>query len=89
MLKDKDIETFVSELPKDCTVLACNLDSERSATSEYISIICEKLDIKCEQHESVAEAILSINDEKTLITGSFYTVAEARLIFKLEGYSEL
>ena len=89
MLKDKDIETFVSELPKNCTVLACNLDSERSATSEYMSAICEKLGLKCEQHESVDEAILSVNDEKTLITGSFYTVAEARKYFKLEGYSEL
>ena len=89
MLKDKDIETFVSELPKNCTVLACNIDSERSATSEYISDICEKLKLKCEQHESVDEAILSVNDEKTLITGSFYTVAEARKYFKLEGYSEL
>ena len=89
MLKDKDIESFVSELPKNCTVLACNLGSERSAKPEYISAICAKLNITCEQHESVAEAILSLNDEKTLITGSFYTVAEARAHFKLEGYSEL
>ena len=89
MLKDKDIETFVSELPKNCTVLACNLGSERSATSEYISTVCGKLGIKCEQYESVDEAILSVNDEKTLITGSFYTVAEARTYLKLEGYSEL
>lgn len=89
MLKDKDIETFVSELPKNCTVLACNLGSERSATSEHISIVCGKLGIKCEQYGSVDEAILSVNGEKTLITGSFYTVAEARTYFKLKGYSEL
>ena len=38
---------------------------------------------------NVKEAILSIKNEKTLITGSFYTVSEARAYFKLEGYSEL
>ena len=34
-------------------------------------------------------AIEYAKGDKTLITGSFYTVSEAREYFKLEGYSEL
>jgi len=89
MLQDKDIESFVSKLPLNSTILACNLNSERSASSEYIYNICKKNNIRCKQFVNVKEAILSIKAEKTLITGSFYTVSEARTYFKLEGYSEL
>lgn len=89
MLKDKDIEKFVYELPGSCVVLACGLDSERSATPIEIADICKKRNIACEQYENVREAIKSVNSERTLITGSFYTVSEAREYFKLDGYSEL
>ena len=89
MLKEKDIGTFVSKLPRNSTVLACNLNNERSATSEQICAICKKYNIKCKEYANVKDAILSIKDEKTLITGSFYTVSEARTCFKLEGDSEL
>ena len=89
MLNDKDIEKFICELPNDCVVLACNLDSERSATSREIANICKKKNIMCKQYESERKAIESVNREKTLITGSFYTVSEAREYFKLDGYSEL
>ena len=89
MLNDKDIDKFVYELPDDCIVLACNLDSERSATSREIADICKKKNIMCKQYENVRKAIKSVNSEKTLITGSFYTVSEAREYFKLDGYSEL
>ena len=89
MLKDKDIDKFVYELPDDCVVLACNLDSERSATSREITDICKKKNILCKQYENVRKAIESVNSERTLITGSFYTVSEAREYFKLDGYSEL
>tara|TARA_S200000501_G_scaffold85618_1_gene78381 strand:+ start:2566 stop:3666 length:1101 start_codon:yes stop_codon:yes gene_type:complete len=89
MLKDKDIDKFVYELPDDCVVLACNLDSERGATSREIADICKKKNIMCKQYENVRKAIKSVNSEKTLITGSFYTVSEAREYFKLDGYSEL
>ena len=89
MLQDKDIVTFVSKLPINSTVLACNLNNDRSATSEYIYAICKKNNTKCKQFANVRDAILSIKDEKTLITGSFYTVSEARTHFKLEGYGEL
>ena len=89
ILNDKDIEKFICELPNDCVVLACNLDSERSATSREIANICKKKNIMCKQYESVRKAIESVNREKTLITGSFYTVSEAREYFKLDGYSEL
>tara|TARA_B100001250_G_scaffold345085_1_gene314347 strand:- start:2245 stop:3345 length:1101 start_codon:yes stop_codon:yes gene_type:complete len=89
MLKDKDILAFVSKLPLNSTILACNLKTDRSADSKDIYDLCKKRNIKCKQFENVKEAILSIKNEKTLITGSFYTVSEARTYFKLEGYSEL
>ena len=89
MLQDKDIEAFISKLPLNSTILACNLDSERSASSEYIYNICKKRNMQCKSFSSVKDAILSIKNERTLITGSFYTVSEARMYFKLEGYSEL
>ncbi len=89
MLQDKDIAAFISKLPLNSTILACNLDSQRSATSEEIHAICKDRNLKCKQFSNVREAILSIKNEKTLITGSFYTVSEARAHFKLEGYSEL
>ena len=76
-------------MPDDCLVMACNLNSERSATSGEIADICKKKNIMCEQYENVRKAIESINGEKALITGSFYTVSEAREYFKLDGYSEL
>jgi len=89
MLNDKDIEKFICELPDDCLVMACNLNSERSATSGEIADICKKKNIMCKQYENVTKAIESVNSERTLITGSFYTVSEAREYFKLDGYSEL
>ena len=89
MLVDKDIEAFVAKLPADCTVSACNLNSERSASSDYIYEICDQLNVKCRKFKSVKDAISSSTGEKTLITGSFYTVSEAREHFELEGYSEL
>ena len=89
MLIDKDIEAFIAKLPADCTVSACNLNSERSASSDYIYEICDQLNVKCRKFKSVKDAISSSTGEKTLITGSFYTVSEAREHFKLEGYSEL
>jgi len=76
-------------LPLNSTILACNLKTDRSADSKDIYDLCKKRNIKCKQFENVKEAILSIKNEKTLITGSFYTVSEARTYFKLEGYSEL
>ena len=89
MLQDKDITAFISKLPLNSTILACNLDCQRSATSEKIYAICKDKNLKCKQFPNVKEAILSIKNEKTLITGSFYTVSEARAHFKLESYSEL
>ena len=89
MLKDKKIESFVNEIPRDCMILACGLGSERSASSKQIYDICTKLGIKCRQFENVKDAISYVKNENTLITGSFYTVSEARKHFKLEGSSEL
>ena len=89
MLKDKDIETFILELPSNSVILACNVESERSSSPEEIYEICRRLNIKCKKYINVSEAISSVKGEKTLITGSFYTVSEAREYFKLDGYSEL
>ena len=38
--------------------------------------------------ESIENAIKTIDNQKTLITGSFYCVSEARKIMKMEGSEE-
>ena len=89
MLQDKDIENFICELPNNSVILGCDLNTERSTSSENIANLCRKAKLSCKKFESVEKAIKSIKNENTLITGSFYTVSEARTHFKLEGYSEL
>jgi len=89
MLQDKDIENFICELPNNSVILGCDLNTERSTSSENIANLCRKANLSCKKFESVEKAIKSIKNENTLITGSFYTVSEARTHFKLEGYSEL
>ena len=46
-------------------------------------------EIYSDKGEGAWKAIEYANNDKTLITGSFYTVSEAREYFKLEGHSEL
>ena len=89
MMKDKDIEGIVECLPKKCEVLVTNLKTVRSAKNSDLALICKKLGYSYKEFENVKLAIEYAKGDKTLITGSFYTVSEAREYFKLEGYSEL
>ena len=87
--KDKDIEGIIKCLPKKCEILVTNLKTERSAKNSELALICKNLGYYCKEFESVKLAIDYAKNNKTLITGSFYTVSEARKCFKLKGHSEL
>ena len=89
MMKDKDIEGIIKCLPKKCEILITNLKTERSAKNSELALICKNLGYYCKEFESVKLAIDYAKNNKTLITGSFYTVSEARKCFKLKGHSEL
>ena len=88
-MKDKDIEGIISYLPKDCEILVCNLKTERAANSNELASVCAKLGYKHRQFSSVQEAMEYSENKKTLVTGSFYTVSEARKYLQLKGHSEL
>lgn len=89
MMKDKDIENIVNELPKESEILICNLSTERSASNKEIAKVCEKLDYKFRIFSNVESAMRHAKNRRTLVTGSFYTVSEAREFLELEGHSEL
>lgn len=89
ILEDKDIKGIIEKLPEKSEILACNLDVERSASNTMLMETCTKLNYKCKKFDSTKEAILYANSRKTLIVGSFYTVASARSHFRLDGHSEL
>ena len=89
IMKDKDIEDIISCLPKKCEILACNLETERSARTDELATICQNLGYNCKKFNNVKQAMEYSKHHKTLITGSFYTVSEARKYLKLEGHSEL
>ena len=89
MMKDKDIENIIACLPKKCEILACNLETERSASSNELATVCQKLGYECKKFNNVKQAMEYSMNHKTLITGSFYTVSEARKFLKLEGHSEV
>ena len=89
MMKDKDIESIVKYLPKECEILVTNLKTERSAKKSDLALVCNNLGYNYKEFDNVELAIEYAKNDKTLITGSFYTVSEARKYFELEGHSEL
>ena len=89
MMKDKDIENIIDCLPKKCEILACNLETERSTSSNELATVCQNLGYECKKFNNVKQAMEYSMNHKTLITGSFYTVSEARKFLKLEGHSEV
>ena len=89
LMRDKDIEGIINFLPKKCEILACNLKTERSASSNKIAKLCRDLKYNFKEFNDVKKAIEYSRNHKTLITGSFHTVAEARVCLKLKGHSEL
>ncbi len=89
ILKDKDIENIICSFPKDCEVLVCNLETERSVSSSKLNEICLKHGYQSTEFAGVSDAMEYAAHHKTLVTGSFYTVSAAREFLKLEGYDEL
>ena len=89
VLDDKDITSIVKLLPIQCKILACNINTEKGVHPSKITEICVDNSYNCKEFESVKKAMEYVNNEKTLVTGSFYTVAAAREFLKLEGHDEL
>ena len=89
MMKDKDIKNIIGCLPKKCEILVCNLKTERSASSDELAAVCQNLGYNYKKFNNIKQAMEYSKHHKTLITGSFYTVSEAREYLKLEGHSEL
>ncbi len=89
MMKDKDIKGIIEYLPKKCEILVCNLKTERSANNKDLALFCKILGYKFKKFDSIKQAMKYANNNKTLVTGSFHTVCEAREYLKLKGYSEL
>ena len=89
MMKDKDIKGIIECLPNKCEILVCNLKTERSANNKDLALFCKILGYKFKEFESIKQAMKYANNSKTLVTGSFHTVCEAREYLKLKGHSEL
>jgi len=89
IMEDKDIESIIGCLPKSCEILVCNLETERSVGSDKLATVCQNLGYNYRKFNNVKQAMEYSKNHKTLITGSFYTVSEAREYLKLEGHSEL
>jgi folylpolyglutamate synthase/dihydropteroate synthase len=43
----------------------------------------------CSEYDNVKEAMNNVKEQKTLVTGSFYTVSEGRQYLELKGHSQL
>ena len=89
MMKDKDIKGIIECLPDKCEILVCNLKTERSANNKDLALFCKILGYKFKEFDSIKQAMKYANNSKTLVTGSFHTVCEAREYLKLKGHSEL
>ena len=89
MMSDKDCKSILELLPQENEILLCKLKTPRAAETKYLAEICNEIGKNCIEFRSVREAMDYAKNEQTLITGSFYTVAEARTHLNLEGYSEL
>ena len=89
IMKDKDIRGIIGSLPKNCEILACNLETERSAKTPDLAIICKKLGYECREFNNIKKAMKYSENYKTLVTGSFHTISEARKYLNLKGHSEL
>ena len=76
-------------LPEKCEILVCNLYSERALSSSNLSEICDNNGYKNKEFNTVEDAMQYAKGNRTLVTGSFYTVSAAREYLKLKGYSEL
>ena len=89
MMSDKDCKGILELLPQESEILLCKLKTPRAAETKYLAEICNEIGKNYIEFRSVREAMDYAKNDQTLVTGSFYTVAEARTYLNLEGYSEL
>jgi folylpolyglutamate synthase/dihydropteroate synthase len=89
ILKDKNAIDMIKLLPQKTNLMACNLPTERGISSEKLGEMARNIGYDCSEYNNVKEAMKSAKDQKTLVTGSFYTVSEARYYLELKGHSEL
>ena len=88
VMEDKNIKGMLREiLPLVHQVIFCKPDMERAASTKMLAEIVNDFKVKCKHIEDVKQATLyalSTAHQKDLIciTGSLFTVAEAREIFK-------
>jgi dihydrofolate synthase/folylpolyglutamate synthase len=88
VMEDKNIKGMLREiLPLVHQVIFCKPDMERAASTKMLAEIVNDFKVKCKYIEDVKQATLyalSTAHQKDLIciTGSLFTVAEAREIFK-------
>ena len=89
MLKDKNTINMIKILPQKANLIVCNLPTERGASSKELSEIAANMKYNCSESDSVKQAMENVGKQKTLVTGSFYTVSEGRQYLDLEGHREL
>ena len=87
-MKDKDIKGMLSLFPRKIELFACDLKNERGMNAKDIVAIAEQNGIRCRTFESVERAIDNTEGRKTMVTGSFYCVSEAREKLKMRGSEE-
>ena len=87
-MKDKDVKRMISTMPKNVELLLSPMKNKRGMAVKEMIKAAELNQNKYRSYDSIEDAIKSIDDEKTLITGSFYCVSEAREIMKMDGSGE-
>ena len=87
-MKDKDIDRMLSTLPKNVELMLCPMKNKRGMAVKEMIKAAERNRNMYRSFESIENAIKNIDKQKTLITGSFYCVSEARKIMKMEGSEE-
>lgn len=75
MMKDKDIEGYLSHVAPHCKKIYCvNVDNSRAISANELSIIAKKHSNDVEIIENPADAIKQ--NDVTLVCGSFYMIRE-------------
>ena len=87
-MEDKDVGGMLSLFPDNIELFVCGIKNERGMNTKEIIANAERNKIECRSFESVEKAIEDVGTKKTLITGSFYCVSEARVKLKMKGSEE-
>lgn len=81
MVEDKDVDTLLSQLPKNASYYYCKADIPRGLDAGSLSEKAQKMGLKGEIHTSVREALTAAqeaanHDDLVFVGGSTFTVAE-------------